>query len=122
MSNWFWPVFLVIGFVVLVTIFGQTLFQASVLKVFPPAHPLSSAIVTAIYDSPRGFTDVTEQICPLATPNALREAVDELWPLNPVGSSGGSFTKSNGFLEGVQILWIQSPEQDCQAHIQTYSW
>ena len=121
MRNWFWAACLVVGFTVLVTTFGQALFQASVLRLFPPETPLSSAIVTAIYDSPPGFTDVTERICPLATPEALLEAVDELWPLNP-GLSGGSFSKSNGFLEGEQKLWIRSPEQQCQAHVQTYSW
>lgn len=132
MKNWFWPVCIVCGVIIFAIVFGQMLFQAAVLKIFPPETPLSIAIVAAIYESPRGHTDVSEPLCALATPNALEVSADELWPLNadmgaafrePSGTLIGSFSKANNLLEGVQTLWILVyPEQPCRAHIQSYSW
>jgi hypothetical protein len=102
--------------------------------------PLSKAIVAALDQSPRGLTDVADGICPLATQEAAAKAVAELWPIGahsnvidsiiakgrgiPDGTVAASFSKPNGFLEGVQTLWLMVNEKEkfCRAHIQTYSW
>ena len=96
--------------------------------------PLSRAIVTAISASPKGLTDVSEELCGAANEEALAAAVRELWPLDAnivfgkstrsEGTVSASFTKPNAFLEGVQKLWFDVNDETnyCLAKVQTYSW
>ena len=130
-----WGIFLAVLLgIVFVPSFVDTIALARV------STPLSNAIVAALDQSPRGYTDVTAAICPLATQEAVARAVDELWPLPvqsnvltgnlakgsdvPDGTVAASFSKSNGFLEGVQTLslLVNDGAPFCFARIQTYSW
>jgi hypothetical protein len=132
MRKWVCILGAVFGLVVFVVLFGDMIYQALALGFFPPATPLSTAIVAAIYESPRGLTDVSEQLCALVTPEALKETEGQLWALNaavgaafgePSGTLIATFSKANNVLEGAQRLRILVyPDQACQAYIQSYSW
>lgn len=130
----------IVAWVVLVCILASFRIVPWLMSLVTEAKsPLSIAIVTALERSPRGGTDVSETLCPLATQAAVAIAARELaWSYagrsrvttdavgpGPIkGSTASSFEKSNGFLEGNQTLWlnVNDSEHYCTAHIQTYSW
>lgn len=120
--------------ILLIGLFVVPSIWKSLMLEWSASTPLSKAIVTTLHASPKGFTDVSGELCNGANEETLATAVKELWPLDAgivfdkstrsEGMASASFTMPNAFFEGVQTLWFDVDDETdyCLAKIQTYSW